>query len=372
MKVEPHTSAQPLRVLQVTPRVAPSVGGVETHVLEVSRRMADCGVDIHVLATDETGRLPRQDTLAGVPLVRLPAWPRGRDWHFAPEIGHRVAHGSWDLVHIQSYHTLVAPLAMVAAARARTPYVVTFHGGGTSRNHRDALRGVQVRLLGPLLRRAAALVAIAQFEIEYYGRLADLPPGRFTVIPNGADLPDLPAGEPPSRPGTLIVSSGRLERYKGHHKVIDAMPTVLREVPDAHLWIAGDGPEWGALRAQADELGISDRVEIGASDRGVLRARLATAALAVLLSDFESHPLAVLEAASLRVPVLVAANSGMSELASQGMARAVDAEAGPDVHAAAMLALLRAGPPSTAVALPTWDECAHDLMALYRRIAQRP
>ena len=109
---------------------------------------------------------------------------------------------------MQSYHTLVAPLAMAAAAHARIPYVVTFHGGGHSSPLRNSIRGTQLRLLRPLLARAQTLVSLADFEIEHYGALLGLPRGRFVTIPNGADLP-APLGEPPPVRGRLIVSSGR-------------------------------------------------------------------------------------------------------------------------------------------------------------------
>jgi len=54
-----------------------------------------------------------------------------------------------DLVHVQSYHTLVAPLAMLRALLLRVPYVVTFHGGGHSLGHRNRARRLQRRFLRP-------------------------------------------------------------------------------------------------------------------------------------------------------------------------------------------------------------------------------
>ena len=252
--IEPHPIRRrerpPLRVLQVTPRVAPHVGGVETHVREVVSRLSAHDVESAILTTDETRRLPPRAELDGVPVIRAAAWPRGRDLLFAPEVFTGVQRGNWDVVHVQSYHTLVAPLAMTAAARARIPYVVTFHGGGHSSRLRNAIRGPQLRLLRPLLARARALVSVAEFEIEHYGAALGLPRGRFVTIPNGADLP-APSAEAPPISGRLIVSSGRLERYKGHERVLRAVPHVLAAIPDAWLWIAGAGPRESELHRLA-------------------------------------------------------------------------------------------------------------------------
>lgn len=363
------TSQPHLRVLQVTPRFAPSIGGVETHVLEVAQRLPEHGIETAVLTMDETGSLTGSEIIDGVALRRLRAFPRDRDWMFAPSIPNAIRSGAWDVIHVQSYHTLVAPLAMMTAARARVPFVVTFHGGGSSSQLRQRMRHAQLRLLAPLLRRARALVAIAEFEIRDYGPIIGVSASHFAKIPNGADLPaDVPAvhGD-----GKLIVSVGRLEPYKGHRRVLAAFPGVLAHEPAARLWIAGAGPDEMHLRGLAHQLGVADRVEIGATDRATMAGRLKGAALLVLLSEFESHPLAVLEAASLGVPALVADNSGMAELAQQSFARAVALDSSPAAHASAMLETMKAPRPPARPDIPTWDACARDLGALYRTVAAR-
>jgi glycosyltransferase involved in cell wall biosynthesis len=220
-----------------------------------------------------------------------------------------------------------------------------------------------------MLRRAAALVAIADFEIDHYGRPLGIPSERWAKIPNGADLPSPALGRAPQR-GTLIVSPARLEEYKGHHRVLRAFPHVLREIPDARLWIAGRGPYENELRDLARELGVEERVEISVVDRQTLADRMSGAALAALLSDFESHPLAALEALSLGVPVVVANNSGMAELATRGLVRAIEVGDGPEAHAATMVQQIRE-PLVTDVHIPTWDECVDQLQRLYMRIASR-
>ena len=48
----------PLRVAMVSSRYPPHLGGVETHVNEVARRIAATGLDLTVLTTDLTGELP--------------------------------------------------------------------------------------------------------------------------------------------------------------------------------------------------------------------------------------------------------------------------------------------------------------------------
>lgn len=365
---------QALRVLFVTPRYYPYTGGVETHVAQVARRLSKAGAIITVLTTDRSGTLPPEEQIEGVTIRRVRAWPRQGDYYFAPDIYRIIRQGQWDIVHVQSYHTFVAPLAMLAARRAKLPYVVTFHGGGHSSRVRQLLRGAQHWTLRPLLAHAARLIAVAQFETEFWSKRLKLPADRFVFIPNGADLPQLPRGARSAKTDrTLLVSIGRLERYKGHQRVIAALPYLLRQLPDVHLWIAGAGPYESTLKELAEQLHVSDRVEIRAvppTERVKMAEELSQAALVLLLSEYETHPIAVLEAAALGRPALVADTSGLRELAQQGLARAIPLHSTPQQVAAAALQQIRAPFTPPSITLPTWDECTAGLSALYRQVTQ--
>jgi glycosyltransferase involved in cell wall biosynthesis len=239
---------------------------------------------------------------------------------------------------------------------------------------RNRARRAQRALLRPLITRAAALVALAPFEIETYAAELAIPPQRFTLIPNGVDLPP-PARPPVGRaPAThpLIASVGRLERYKGHHRVIGAFAQVLEAEPGARLWVAGAGPYEPELQRLAADLGIAAAVEISAvaaDERPEMARRLAEVDLVVLLSDYETHPIAALEAISLGRPLLVASGSGLGELAQRGLARAIEADTPPQAVAQAILRELRDPLTRASFSLPTWDECAAALLERYRRAA---
>jgi glycosyltransferase involved in cell wall biosynthesis len=358
----------------VTPRYFPDMGGVETHVSEVTRRLVRTGADVTILTADRTGRRPASEQIDAVSIRRVRAWPAQHDYYYAPEVSRVIAKGGWDVIHCQSYHTLVAPLAMLAARRANIPYVVTFHGGGHSSRLRNALRGGQWALLRPLLARAARLIAIAKFEMALYSSRLRLPSDRFVFIPNGAELAPAPKVAPALADGTLIVSVGRLERYKGHHHAIAALPEVLKQRPDARLRIVGAGPYEPNLRRLVQSLGLSERVEIGSippTNRQDMAALMSSAALIALLSDYETHPIAALEALGLGRPVLVTHTTGLGELADQGLARSVPLDSSPAQIAGAMLEQLRRPLTPARVDLPSWDDCATNLLQLYHLIIGR-
>ncbi|GMA87971.1 hypothetical protein GCM10025868_32210 [Angustibacter aerolatus] len=256
------------RVLQVAPRFPPDAGGTETHVAEVTRRLQQQGeFDVTVLTTDRAGDRPRSEVVDGVPVLRRRAYPRAADVHLAPGIAPVIARGGWDLVHLQSVHTLVPPLGMATALASRRPYVLTFHSGGHSSAGRNAVRDAQWKTIAPLLRRADRLIAVSRFERDRFAAAAGIDPSRFAVIGNGGVLPPTPEGVVPV-PGR-IVSSGRLEEYKGHQRIIAALPRIRQRVPEAHLVVLGTGPYEAPLRALAHEPGRRRRRRhpVGAAGR---------------------------------------------------------------------------------------------------------
>jgi glycosyltransferase involved in cell wall biosynthesis len=273
---------------------------------------------------------------------------------------------SWDLVHCQGIHTPVPLLAMISARQAGIPYLVTFHTGGHSSRLRNAMRTTQWRLAGPLLRNAVSLIAVSRFEaaaLTRHARLGDKP---VIVIRNGGALP-------PPRTGTVavpgrIVSSGRLERYKGHHRVIEALPHVMREIPEAHLLILGRGPYEGNLYELARNLGVSDRVSIrhiAPADRQRMATALAESSVVAALSDYEAHPVAVMEALCVARPVVGYDLAGIGELSEAGLVRGVPPGAPAAAVARELVTAMSSPLPVDHGQLPTWDSCADQLAHVY-------
>jgi glycosyltransferase involved in cell wall biosynthesis len=360
----------------VTANAFPLTGGIETHVHEVSTRLSAAGVDVTVLTTDLTSDLPIEEKLPGYRVRRWPAYPRSRDYYLAPGLARHLLHSDdYDVAHIQGVTSLVAPLALAATRRAGIPTVLTFHGGGSGGHPsrlRNSIRPLQRRLLAPLLRSTAALVAVSDDERQMFAPVLGGIGGAIRLIPNGCDpLPidhsaEVPEGSP------LLVSVGRLVRSKGHHRVLGALPAILARAPDARLVIAGSGPDEQPLHVMASRLGVSDRVSIcffGPERRAALGKIVAEADVFCLLSDYEAQGIAVMEALAAGTKALVADTSALSELGRAGLATTISLEATPEQIAAAVLAVA-AAPPPPPPDLPSWDDCAEQLLHLYQEVTQ--
>ncbi len=121
------------------------------------------------------------------------------------------------------------------------------------------------------------------------------------VSPVARSAADTPEGVP------VIMSMGRFVHRKGFHTLIEAMAAV----PNAFLWLAGDGEERQALETLAAEQGVADRVRF----LGWLadaRPHLAASDIFVMPSLHEPLGNVILEAWAQGRPVVSSRSEGPS------------------------------------------------------------
>ena len=115
----------------------------------------------------------------------------------------------------------------------------------------------------------------------------------------------------------IIISVGRLVHRKGQDKLIEAMPTILQSVPNAHLLLVGEGPYRSHLEKLANKLSLSESITfVGRILYDKLPNYLSAADVFVMPSrsrffglEVEGLGIVYLEASACGIPV-VAGNSG--------------------------------------------------------------
>ena len=377
MRAVPESGDARQRILFVSARFEPFVGGTEIHTKAVAAELAARGHDVTVLTTDTSRRLPPTEIIDGIEVIRERAWRRMSDAHFAPRLAKHIDARQWDVVHVQGYHTAVAPLALRAAQRRGLPTVLTFHSGGHASSVRNMLRPVHIRVLRSLVVGVDQLIAVSDFEADLFARRLNISRKRIAVIPNGvASVPKptatrtlraVPEGDHP-----VILSIGRFVRYKGHQRVVEALPFLLEADPRTELYLIGSGPYEAKLRDLVARLGLTDRVTfefIPSDERERLQALMERASLAMLLSDYESHGMAAHEALDAGLPLLVANRTALGELVTAGLATAVPPKATPrEVAAIALRTLALDASAAEAAPRPSWAEISDALEDTYASI----
>jgi glycosyltransferase involved in cell wall biosynthesis len=359
-----------LRLAYVSPSYAPSTGGVETHVEQIARRAAAAGHQVEVLTQESDAQLPPVETIDGVLVRRFPMLVPSRNYAVAPRLWTFLAREAarFDVVHAHSYHALPA---LAAALAARRPLVFTPHYHGTGHSPvRRLLHRPYRRLGAAIFARARFAICVSEAEAalvrRHFPRAAD----RLRVIPNGVESEALRHAEPFPTDRTVILSVGRLERYKN----VQAVVRALAHLPDRFvLRVIGDGPERAALEALADRLGLGDRVallgRVGDED---LRRWYRTAAVCVAASAHEAFGLTLIEALVAGVAVVASDIPAHREVAqAHGDAiTLLPPDVTPVALAEAITAAAARQPVQMRVEAASWDTVAALTLEVYRAAAE--
>ncbi|MBI2120142.1 MAG: glycosyltransferase family 4 protein [Parcubacteria group bacterium] len=123
------------------------------------------------------------------------------------------------------------------------------------------------------------------------------------------------AREDLSLSGTVLLSAGRLVSWKGFKALIHLMPQIVDEVPDAVLYIAGDGPEKEKLFELSSDLRQREKVIfLGTLPKEKLLQYMQAADVFLLNTFYEGFSHQLLEAMSLGAPVVSTTVGGNPEL----------------------------------------------------------
>jgi glycosyltransferase involved in cell wall biosynthesis len=322
---------RPLRLLLAA---QPLDGGVSRHVVELAQALpADIAVEV---------ACPRKSltwsTLEGS-AVRL----HGIEAHRKPRPGDarslatlvKLA-GDADVVHVHSAKAGFVGRLAASLRGKRTACAFTPHGWSWW-----AADGAEAQLYLRLERLAAhwcrTIVALSDDE-RAAGLAAQV--GRaeqYRVIPNGVPLERFALPRAPVRGRILMV--GRLAPPKRPDLALRAFAKSRARIPEAELHVVGDGPLRAEAEALAADLGVTDAVHF-LGNRDDVSELLVRAECALLASDYEGCPLAVVEAMAASVPVAATASGGTAELVRAGATGALAAKGDAEGLADALVQVL--------------------------------
>jgi glycosyltransferase involved in cell wall biosynthesis len=276
-----------MKILHYSPAFPPSVGGLETTVTNIATGLSALGCEVTVVTTtpsDEPDRYPFR-------VVRRPGWrelltlAREHDIFFQANVSLR---GLWPLLFV------------------RRPWVVSHHSWYT---RTDGHVAWQDRLKRWLLRYAAASIAVSQAMAD------DLRPVRSIVIGNPY-CDDIFRAHPEILRTKDLVAVGRLVSDKGFFLLLEALAILEREEGLApRLTLIGEGPERSRLTAQAEALGLSERIEItGTLSHAEISRRMAEHRFLVAPSFYnEPFGLVALEGIACGCAVIGSAGGGLPD-----------------------------------------------------------
>jgi len=343
----------------------PAAGGAEVYTAEVARRLVAAGHAVTIFTSAVEG-LPADDDAHGVRVIRrgsrLGVYRAARAFYRsegrgnfdvvidevntrpfgcaswvddAPVVAliHQVCREIW-------FHQLPWPVAIVGRYALEPHWLRAYRSVPVltvSRSSAESLRGYGLR--------------------------------HITIVPEGIDYTARPPVAKEERP--TVITVGRLVSSKRPDHVLQAFRLLRQALPQAQLWVVGDGPR---ARIFEGEPGVTCFGKVTVRERDELLAR---AHAMVVTSVREGWALVVDEAAAMGTPTIGYRSPGLTDSVPAAGGSLVDAA---PAELAAHLTLnlpelVAQGRESSSLrgwrgGALSWDDVAERVLAALRRIAE--
>ncbi len=328
-----------IKVCIVNALFSPFMGGVEKHMLELSKHLVKQGVEVHVM-TGKLSDLSKEQNIEGIKIhriecteIRIPGLyppPLVLSANVQESLAKLDEKYNFDIIHLQDRWFPDFDSVLIYAKTVNKPFIVTLHNArpvGIAL-HYTVLGGLYDQVIGKqVLKSADRIISVSNWaigDVSKYG----IPKSKFTYIPNGVEGSEYFVCTDPLKArqkairnkfnltkGPLLLFVGRVIKQKGLEYLIKAMPEILTIMPEVQLVVVGKGDKLTELKTLVNKLKLNDNVKFpGFVDDASLRKLLSSADIFVLPSLWEVLPVAILEAMASGKPIVCTDAGGNREL----------------------------------------------------------
>lgn len=261
-----------MRILMLS-RIMPSHsnGGMQYHTQVLSEGLVKRGHEVTVWTTSHTDKTFEENN--GVRIFYLPDtksgsyfgyWEKTKDW-LRPSWG-------FDIIHSQSS-------AGLSVINIGIPMVTTFHGTALDEVKTkinlmtlddplsflkmpvSILRDIygHFRYATSIANNSDALIAISNEQEVIYNQIYK--PKKVYKVFTGTDEKFFRPMDVPKHIDSILMVC-RIEKDKGIQYMVKAMPEVLKSIPDAHLYVVGEGSYKPVIQKLIDNFLLNDNVTL--------------------------------------------------------------------------------------------------------------
>lgn len=320
------------KILVITNDFGPRTGGIETFVIGLLERIKGQEVMVFTSAQGDTSEYDQKWLKEfGIQVIRdrgkilLPSW--------------RVTKRAKEIIRLHNIEVIVfgaaAPLALMAPALRKSgvkkvialthghevwwakifPFNLAMKRIGKSVDHLTYLGEFTRNAIAQSLTKksADAMVKIAPgIDTAHFIPQPDAMQKRITLGLENKKI---------------IISVGRLVHRKGQDKLIEAMPQILQQVPNAHLLLVGEGPYRPHLEKLVNKLSLNQNITfVGRILYDKLPTYLSAADLFAMPSrsrffglEVEGLGIVYLEASACGIPVIAGNSGGAPDAVLEGV-----------------------------------------------------
>jgi len=216
---------------------------------------------------------------------------------------------------------VLAEYGMVGAAvckackQAKTPLIIHFHGADA--HHQPTINKIKSSYKSAF-EYASAIICVSKFMYDALLKLG-ASANKLFLNPYGVDLNKFEITHPEANLPILFFA-GRFVPKKAPHIVIKAFSIVKKEMKDAKLMMAGDGPLLVESKLLAQSLNLQNDIEfpgVFSHEKVVEKLKLVRAfvqhSVTAADGDSEGTPNSILEASACGLPIISTKHAGINE-----------------------------------------------------------
>ena len=309
-----------MRIAIVCPYDLDTPGGVQTHILDLSKELKNTGHQVKIIVPrcnevqddnedviflGKSRKIEFNKTIFDISLVY------GKD---RKKLSAVLREGNFDIIHYHTIWTPFLPMQILLASNAAN--VATFHDTPPD-NFSGKLTKFVFRILSYfLLKHLDAAIAVSEAPAEH---LVKLPGHKIHVIPPCTDLrlfsPDIKPLVARLENFVTILFLGRLEKRKGILPLLQAFNKLVEQKLDVRLLIAGDGNEEINIKKFIDSHHLSQVIFLGRISEPDKAACYNSCDIFCSPALYgESFGIVLVEAMASSRPIVAAANKGYRQV----------------------------------------------------------
>jgi len=322
-----------MRVLHLSWEFPPRIiGGIASHVFDLSRALARRGIEVHAMTCNFLGA-KEYENIDGVNVYRVESYAAGDSFlSWALRMQKNMERSGCDLINfikgvdlIHAHDWLSGVAGIGLKNLYRKPLITTMHSTEYGRRigiHNDLQASIN-EIESWLCRESWRIITCSYYMRNHVSWCLRVSENKICVVQNGVDVNKFSFGfnywgvrnRFAHGSEKILLFVGRLVPEKGLDVLIEALPNILSNGIDAKIVAVGEGPQREEYQQMANQYGLANKILfVGHVDDWTLRALYRVADVTVVPSKFEPFGIVALEAMAARCPLVVCAVGGLNEI----------------------------------------------------------
>ena len=302
-----------MKLLIVSPRYHPHIGGVQYVVKSIAKALIKVGHDVTILAGEPETKKCHEELAGKIKVIRWPTWAPWNAYHIPRdmnELGRKLKElfREVDVIHVHSAHAVLPVYLGVKAKELRPDVDVVFsphyHAHGHTPIRELFWRILWRRYVGKLVKYADKIHAVSVVEAERIVKHYPEAKDKLSIIPNGVEE-DVFQNRWKGWNSDYIMYAGRIEKYKRLETAVDLVAELNKHGDHLRLLIVGQGSHLSKIKRYAQNK-APDKVEFMLPlPRKEYLELIANASAVINPSRYEAFSIFIAESLAIGTPAIV-------------------------------------------------------------------